>query len=87
MSEVAFHGRGGGRWGFRQKMECPNRTDRTEFTLTDLYFVPNFSLSVSLHEVSRTPPNDDGIGASFLLGHAGIYAVSALVFNSLGLYI
>ena len=40
---------------------------------------------VSLHDVSRTSPNDNGIGASFLLGHAGIYAVSALVFNALGL--
>ena len=41
---------------------------------------------VSLHEVSRTSPHDGGIGASFLLGHAGIYAVSALVFNALGMY-
>lgn len=41
-------------------------------------------MKVSLQEVSRTSPYDDGIGASFLLGHAGIYAVSALVFNTLG---
>lgn len=41
-------------------------------------------MQVSLHDVSRTSPNDNGIGASFLLGHAGIYAVSALVFNALG---
>ena len=41
---------------------------------------------VSLYKLSRTSPHDDGIGASFLLGHSGIYAVSALVFNALGWY-
>lgn len=41
-------------------------------------------MKVSLEEVSTTSPYDDGIGASFLLGHAGIYAASALVFNALG---
>lgn len=40
-------------------------------------------MKVSLQEVSKTSPQEDGIGASFLLGHAGIYAVSALVFNAL----
>ena len=44
------------------------------------------SFQVSLNELSRTSPHDNGIGVSFLLGHAGIYAVSALVFNALGLY-
>lgn len=41
-------------------------------------------MQVSLNEVSRTNPYDDGIGASFLLGHSGVYAVSAIVFNALG---
>ena len=43
-----------------------------------------YSIQVSLNEVSRTNPYDDGIGASFLLGHSGVYAVSAIVFNALG---
>ncbi|XP_074627320.1 lanC-like protein 3 isoform X2 [Acropora palmata] len=41
-------------------------------------------MQVSLSEVSRTNPYDDGIGASFLLGHSGVYALSAIVFNALG---
>ncbi|XP_029180471.2 lanC-like protein 3 [Acropora millepora] len=41
-------------------------------------------MQVSLNEVSRTNPYDDGIGASFLLGHSGVYAVSVIVFNALG---
>ena len=42
----------------------------------------------ALTEAARIPPNSAGdIGASFLLGHAGIYAVSSLVFHTLGIHI
>lgn len=41
-------------------------------------------LKVALKECSKENPRRGGIGASFLLGHAGVYAVSALVYNSLG---
>ncbi|XP_068696330.1 lanC-like protein 3 [Montipora foliosa] len=40
-------------------------------------------MEVSLNEVSRTNAHDSGIGASFLLGHSGVYAVSVLVFTAL----
>ena len=33
----------------------------------------------------REDPKRGGTGASFLLGHAGVYAVAALVYNALGM--
>ena len=56
-------------------------TSAVTFSHTLLY-------QTALTEAARIPPNSAGdIGASFLLGHAGIYAVSSLVFHTLGIHI
>ncbi|XP_031549930.1 lanC-like protein 3 [Actinia tenebrosa] len=44
-------------------------------------------LKIPQAQANRVSPHSNGgIGAAFLLGHAGVYAVSALVYNALGLH-
>lgn len=42
------------------------------------------SVQVGIDEANRVPPSDGGIGASFLLGHAGIYGLASVIFHELG---
>jgi len=39
-----------------------------------------------LREIKKIDPSKDGIGASLLLGHTGIYVVAALIYEALGMY-
>nr|XP_012559466.2 lanC-like protein 3 isoform X1 [Hydra vulgaris] len=41
---------------------------------------------VSLNEIKKMDPSRNGIGASLLLGHLGVYAVSIMVCDALGLH-
>lgn len=34
--------------------------------------------------MKKNDPSKDGIGASLLLGHAGVYVVAALIYEALG---
>jgi len=43
-------------------------------------------IKVSLREIKKIDPSADGIGASLLLGHTGIYVVAALIYEALGMH-
>lgn len=43
-------------------------------------------IKTSLREISLNDPGHNGIGASLLLGHAGIYLVASLIYEALGLH-
>lgn len=43
-------------------------------------------IKISLREIKKTDPASNGIGASLLLGHTGIFVVAALIYEALGLH-
>jgi len=40
----------------------------------------------SLRELKKSDPSRNGIGSSLMLGHAGVYTVASLIYESLGLH-
>eukprot|EP00794_Sanderia_malayensis_P000276 gene276-900_t len=68
-------------YAFYHVAQCPVFAEKKKYLLE----IAETYIKVSLREVGKSDRSRSGIGASLLLGHAGIYCTASLIYEAIGM--